>query len=136
VEAPVRQELMSVGCSVEVIEKDGTKTTKASQEGYGHPLILFMLAQLLLGCGGSPLFTLGITYVDDHVPADSSSIYIGKRVDGFLCIVSSFYLSLAMLLLAQYPFLADIDRIRKEVSNEIMLQCVVCSVYDISLLSF
>jgi hypothetical protein len=84
VEAPVRQELMSVGCSVEVIEKDGTKTTKASQEGYGHPLILFMLAQLLLGCGGSPLFTLGITYVDDHVPADSSSVYIGKRVDGWI----------------------------------------------------
>ncbi|OXA64695.1 Solute carrier organic anion transporter family member 5A1 [Folsomia candida] len=73
----VRQELMSVGCSVEVIEKDGTKTTQPSQESYGHPLILFMLAQLLLGCGGSPLFTLGVTYVDDHVPADSSSVYIG-----------------------------------------------------------
>jgi len=75
----VRQELMSVGCArTEVIEKDGTRTTTASQESYGHPLILFMLAQLLLGCGGSPLFTLGITYVDDHVPADSSSVYIGK----------------------------------------------------------
>uniref|UniRef100_A0A1A9ZQL1 Uncharacterized protein n=1 Tax=Glossina pallidipes TaxID=7398 RepID=A0A1A9ZQL1_GLOPL len=31
------------------------------------PVLLFVIAQLLLGCGGSPLFTLGTTYVDDHV---------------------------------------------------------------------
>lgn len=42
------------------------------------PVLLFVLAQLLLGCGGSPLFTLGTTYIDDHVKSDSSSIYIGK----------------------------------------------------------
>lgn len=41
------------------------------------PVLLFILAQLLLGCGGSPLFTLGTTYIDDHVRPDSSSIYIG-----------------------------------------------------------
>lgn len=74
-----KQELMlSYGCTVEVVDEQGKTTMKASQEeSYGHPLILFMLAQLLLGCGGSPLFTLGITYVDDHVPAESSSVYIG-----------------------------------------------------------
>lgn len=42
------------------------------------PVLLFILAQLLLGCGGSPLFTLGTTYIDDHVRPESSSIYIGK----------------------------------------------------------
>lgn len=41
------------------------------------PVLLFVLAQLLLGCGGSPLFTLGTTYVDDHVKTESSSMYIG-----------------------------------------------------------
>lgn len=41
------------------------------------PVMLFVLAQLLLGCGGSPLFTLGTTYIDDHVRPDSASIYIG-----------------------------------------------------------
>ncbi|KAL1492885.1 hypothetical protein ABEB36_011059 [Hypothenemus hampei] len=41
------------------------------------PVLLFVLAQLLLGCGGSPLFTLGTTYIDDHVRPESSSIYIG-----------------------------------------------------------
>ena len=34
-------------------------------------------SQLLLGCGGSPLFTLGTTYIDNHVKRDSSSMYIG-----------------------------------------------------------
>lgn len=41
------------------------------------PVLMFVLAQLLLGCGGSPLFTLGTTYVDDHVRTESASMYIG-----------------------------------------------------------
>lgn len=41
------------------------------------PVMLFLLAQLLLGCGGSPLFTLGTTYIDDHVKPENSSLYIG-----------------------------------------------------------
>lgn len=41
------------------------------------PVLLFVVAQMLLGCGGSPLFTLGTTYVDDHVRTESASIYIG-----------------------------------------------------------
>merc|ERR1719412_2249146 len=41
------------------------------------PIFVFMVAQLLLGCGGSPLFTLGTTYIDNHVKRDSSSMYIG-----------------------------------------------------------
>lgn len=47
---------------------------KASTFG---PVLLFVIAQMLLGCGGSPLFTLGTTYVDDHVRSESASIYIG-----------------------------------------------------------
>jgi organic anion transporter 3A len=43
------------------------------------PVMLFLLAQLLLGCGGSPLFTLGTTYIDDHVRPDSASLYIGEN---------------------------------------------------------
>lgn len=42
--------------------------------------MLFVLAQLLLGCGGSPLFTLGTTYIDDHVRPESASLYIGKKI--------------------------------------------------------
>jgi len=42
--------------------------------------MLFVLAQLLLGCGGSPLFTLGTTYIDDHVRPESASLYIGTSL--------------------------------------------------------
>ncbi|XP_076056544.1 organic anion transporting polypeptide 30B isoform X2 [Oratosquilla oratoria] len=41
------------------------------------PVMFFMIAQLLLGAGGSPLFTLGTTYIDDHVKRENSSMYIG-----------------------------------------------------------
>lgn len=41
------------------------------------PVVFFMVGQLLLGAGGSPLFTLGTTYIDDHVKKESSSMYIG-----------------------------------------------------------
>uniref|UniRef100_A0A0A9W4U2 Solute carrier organic anion transporter family member n=1 Tax=Lygus hesperus TaxID=30085 RepID=A0A0A9W4U2_LYGHE len=41
------------------------------------PVMLFLVAQLLLGCGGSPLFTLGTTYIDDHVKSENASMYIG-----------------------------------------------------------
>lgn len=53
---------------------DNCLQSKSSTFG---PVMLFVLAQLLLGCGGSPLFTLGTTYVDDHVKKESSSMYIG-----------------------------------------------------------
>ncbi|ROT61125.1 putative solute carrier organic anion transporter family member 3A1 isoform X2 [Penaeus vannamei] len=46
------------------------------------PVLFFMLAQLLLGAGGSPLFTLGTTYIDDHVKRESSSMYIGILGEG------------------------------------------------------
>uniref|UniRef100_A0A2P2I6E8 Solute carrier organic anion transporter family member 4A1-like n=1 Tax=Hirondellea gigas TaxID=1518452 RepID=A0A2P2I6E8_9CRUS len=41
------------------------------------PVLLFMAGQLLLGAGGSPLLTLGTTYIDDHVRREDSSLYIG-----------------------------------------------------------
>ncbi|ALC38471.1 Oatp30B [Drosophila busckii] len=56
------------------LREDNCLEGKASTTG---PVLLFVLAQLLLGGGGSPLFTLGTTYVDDHVRTDSSSMYIG-----------------------------------------------------------
>ncbi|XP_037957068.1 solute carrier organic anion transporter family member 5A1 isoform X2 [Teleopsis dalmanni] len=56
------------------LREDNCLEGKSSTFG---PVLLFVIAQLLLGCGGSPLFTLGTTYVDDHVKTESSSMYIG-----------------------------------------------------------
>lgn len=80
------------------LREDNCIKGKASTFG---PVCLFVIAQILLGSGGSPLFTLGkieiksknhqkkidieimgislagTTYVDDHVRTESASIYIG-----------------------------------------------------------
>ncbi|XP_061388194.1 solute carrier organic anion transporter family member 4A1 [Musca vetustissima] len=38
---------------------------------------LFFAAQLLHGAGASPLFTLGVTYIDENVSKKMSSVYLG-----------------------------------------------------------
>ncbi|EEB20444.1 organic anion transporter, putative [Pediculus humanus corporis] len=82
------------------------------------PVMLFVLAQLLLGCGGSPLFTLGTTYIDDHVRSESASLYIGCMysmaafgpVCGFL--LGAYLLSFHMDSLSSIPILIAPDDTR------------------------
>lgn len=38
----------------------------------------FYLGQLLHGAGATPLYTLGVTYMDENVPQRSSAFYNGK----------------------------------------------------------
>uniref|UniRef100_A0A8C3Y751 Solute carrier organic anion transporter family member n=1 Tax=Catharus ustulatus TaxID=91951 RepID=A0A8C3Y751_CATUS len=40
-------------------------------------LYVFILGQLLLGVGGTPLYTLGTAFIDDSVPKHKASLYIG-----------------------------------------------------------
>ncbi|XP_006872378.1 PREDICTED: solute carrier organic anion transporter family member 4C1-like [Chrysochloris asiatica] len=40
-------------------------------------LYVFILGQLLLGVGGTPLYTLGTAFIDESVPTHKSSLYIG-----------------------------------------------------------
>uniref|UniRef100_A0A8C8VKP4 Solute carrier organic anion transporter family member n=1 Tax=Pelusios castaneus TaxID=367368 RepID=A0A8C8VKP4_9SAUR len=49
-------------------------SNKSSLSNY---LYVFILAQLLLGVGGTPLYTLGTAFIDDSVPKHKSSFYIG-----------------------------------------------------------
>ena len=50
---------------------------KDASKSSALPIFIFMLAQLFIGSGGSPLFTLGTAYIDDHVKRDAASVYIG-----------------------------------------------------------
>ncbi|KAG8598281.1 hypothetical protein GDO81_002544 [Engystomops pustulosus] len=40
-------------------------------------LYVFVLGQLLMGVGGTPLYTLGTAFFDDSLPTHKSSLYIG-----------------------------------------------------------
>lgn len=64
------------GTIVNSFRNRGDNCIQGKSSTFG-PVLLFVIAQLLLGCGGSPLFTLGTTYVDDHVKTESASMYIG-----------------------------------------------------------
>lgn len=50
-------------------------TLKDSLSNYKY---VFFLGQLLHGAGAAPLYTLGVTYLDENLPVRSSSMYIGK----------------------------------------------------------
>lgn len=41
--------------------------------------LVFMLGQFLHGMGATPLYTLGVTYLDENVKSSHSPIYIGER---------------------------------------------------------
>ncbi|NWY65133.1 SO4C1 protein, partial [Erithacus rubecula] len=53
-------------------------TCSASTDSSLHKyLYVFILGQLLLGVGGTPLYTLGTAFIDDSVPKHKASLYIG-----------------------------------------------------------
>nr|XP_014696700.2 solute carrier organic anion transporter family member 4C1 [Equus asinus] len=54
--------------------RTGCTSSSSSLSSY---LYVFILGQLLLGTGGTPLYTLGTAFIDDSVPTHKSSLYIG-----------------------------------------------------------
>jgi hypothetical protein len=52
-----------------------------SQQGAEHHanyMWLFLIGQLLHGAGASPLYTLGVTFIDENVSKKMSSVYLGE----------------------------------------------------------
>ncbi|XP_036266248.1 solute carrier organic anion transporter family member 4C1 [Pipistrellus kuhlii] len=58
------------------IARNSTSCTSSSSS-LSNFLYVFILGQLLLGAGGTPLYTLGTAFLDDSVPTHKSSLYIG-----------------------------------------------------------
>ncbi|XP_038207850.1 solute carrier organic anion transporter family member 4A1 isoform X1 [Zerene cesonia] len=61
---------------------DGNRTQastcdESTSEGGAWAVGIFVLAQLLHGAGATPLFTLGVTYIDENVSKKMSSVYLG-----------------------------------------------------------
>ncbi|KAM7148063.1 solute carrier organic anion transporter family member 4C1 isoform 2-T2 [Molossus nigricans] len=59
-----------------LIARNRTSCTSSSSS-LSSFLYVFILGQLLLGTGGTPLYTLGTAFIDDSVPTHKSSLYIG-----------------------------------------------------------
>lgn len=59
-----------------------TNQTEGCGDNQGNALSLyryvFMLGQFLHGVGATPLYTLGVTYLDENVKSNYAPVYIGK----------------------------------------------------------
>nr|XP_026695031.1 solute carrier organic anion transporter family member 4C1-like [Ciona intestinalis] len=71
-------------------------------------MFVLLVGQLLLGCGTTPLYTLGFTYIEDSVPKNSAPVYLGLAnaaalfgpAIGFSCggyILNSYYVDIVQL---------------------------------------
>lgn len=60
----------------------GDCVTDSHPEYFSVNLWLFVLSQLLTGAGAAPLYTLGVTYLDENVTKKMSSVYLGKLFPG------------------------------------------------------
>ena len=41
---------------------------------------IFMAGTLLIGIGATPVYTLGVAYMDENVPKARSALYLGERM--------------------------------------------------------
>lgn len=58
---------------------------------YSWTMWLFFAAQLMHGAGAAPLFTLGVTYIDENVSKKMSSVYLGKFLLFVYCVLCIVY---------------------------------------------
>ncbi|XP_077989837.1 solute carrier organic anion transporter family member 4A1-like [Glandiceps talaboti] len=62
---------------IDVCNENRTVHECEEESGLSNYLGVFIIAQLLHGAGATPLYTLGVTYLDENVAMKMSSVYIG-----------------------------------------------------------
>merc|ERR1719305_435045 len=71
---------LSTLCGAEEKPCSGNITVRSENEGQvgsNSYKYIFMAAQLLHGAGAAPLYTLGVTYIDENVGPENSAFYLG-----------------------------------------------------------
>ncbi|XP_077318460.1 solute carrier organic anion transporter family member 4C1 [Lithobates pipiens] len=64
-------------CETSGFNSTGAECTGKKGSSLSNYLYVFILGQLLMGVGGTPLYTLGTAFFDDSLPTHKSSLYIG-----------------------------------------------------------
>ncbi|XP_053555703.1 solute carrier organic anion transporter family member 4C1-like [Bombina bombina] len=64
-------------CEISGSNSTGAECVNKQGSSLSNYLYVFILAQLLMGVGGTPLYTLGTAFFDDSLPTHKSSLYIG-----------------------------------------------------------
>ncbi|XP_038614720.1 solute carrier organic anion transporter family member 4C1 [Tachyglossus aculeatus] len=64
-------------CPAPVNSSSQNKCSGSITSSLSSYLYVFVLGQLMLGVGGTPLYTLGTAFIDDSVAIHKSSLYIG-----------------------------------------------------------
>ncbi|XP_053160129.1 solute carrier organic anion transporter family member 4C1-like [Hemicordylus capensis] len=64
-------------CPAPLNEGLNATCTTGSRSSLSNYFYVFLLGQLLMGAGGTPLYTLGTAFIDDSVPKHTASVYIG-----------------------------------------------------------
>lgn len=54
-----------------------TDSIRETSDDFSHLTNLFFLGQILHGVGSAPLWTIGVTYLDDNLPSSTSPLYVG-----------------------------------------------------------
>lgn len=71
---------VSVSERAEPCSAGRTAPCHAQEAGPSSYRFLFMLGQFLHGAGATPLYTLGVTYLDENVGSNHAPVYIGESV--------------------------------------------------------
>lgn len=74
---PLYQVGQDDGLVCHMSDGNGTSCNNAHNSQLSNYKYVFFLGQLLHGAGAAPLYTLGVTYLDDNLPVRSASLYQG-----------------------------------------------------------
>lgn len=69
---------MSVSEQTELCSDSRSRPCQDERAGQSTYRFVFMLGQLLHGVGATPLYTLGVTYLDENVRSNYAPVYIGE----------------------------------------------------------